>query len=61
MKLYVWSGGLTLRVSNERIWCIRPPWNRPLFSERHGLVDMKFQWLGWRFFARTSLGHQPSL
>lgn len=51
-RLCIWRGGATL-VIRSGIWCFRPPWNRPLFSERNGYHRVIFRLLGWRLFVRA--------
>lgn len=41
-SLVAWRG-------RGRSWVmVKPPWNRPLFSEREGKVKTVLKWRGWR-------------
>ena len=48
----VWPGGVTL-IMDRGVYCFRPPWSEPMFSERYGLgVKHIFKVGGWRLFVR---------
>ncbi len=51
--LTAWPGGISWRWRGA--WfSFRPPWNRPLFSERNGLVRMIWRFAGFRLFAKEN-------
>lgn len=41
----------------RRGWLVKPPWNRPLFSERNGFVRVLFRAFGWRLIYRINDAH----
>lgn len=56
-RVCAWRGGFSWFIGDD-MWCFRPPWNRPLFSERNGCHRMVFKVAGWRLFVRN-IGARP--
>lgn len=50
-RVGIWPGGVSV-VLDSGMWCFRPPWNRPLFSERNGYHRTIFRRWGWRLFVK---------